>query len=367
MGFRECARAVSGATLCLAMGAAWALDEVTPQVMIESRFLQVGDSFEKELGINWGGMSGCHGQEALKPRPLGDKPSFAEQAASGMAGGLLGSLTGGGVGFGLGGGSGSESSGGGTYLSPNPFEDAPSIGFPFRDGTELQLQFAPSLYQPPVETDFEDDFAVTAPAGPKIPGTQFGIRINREPVEERNYSFADAFLVGPDCQRREPDGRLVFVVTQEITFTWSIEFWRWRDDVLQEHWLKTGSSQWEELVGSGSLPLWVGVRFDGLAPETLLQGGWSLVTAWTHEQDGKIHLTPRVFDLLPPTTEVQVANDRIPLAGLEASTRETEAGKVPMLGDIPFVGRLFSGRGDASARNEELLMLVTPRLVEPVE
>lgn len=345
-----------------------ALDQATPQVMIESRFVQVRDDFQRELGIDWGaGLSGCHDLADMRPRVLGDKPSFAEEVVSSVSGGMLGGLIGDGMGFGIGVGIGStESNSGGAFLSPNPFDNGPTIAFPFRDKTELQLQFAPSLYQPPVETDDEDDFAVTAPAGPKIPGTMIGVRINEQPVEAFSYSFADAYLVGPDCQRREPDGRLVFVVTQEITFSWSLEYWHWRDDVLQEHWLRTGSSQWEELVGSGSLPLWVGVRFDGLDPATLGEGGWSLVTAWTYEREGKVHLTPRVFDLLPPSTEIKVDDHSLMLNALAASSRDTEIGRVPMLGKIPYIGKLFSAKGDAPQR-EELMMLITPRIIDSVD
>ena len=154
---------------------------------------------------------------------------------------------------------------------------------------------------------------------------------------------------------------------QETTFSWSIEYWRWRNDVLVDHWLKMGSENWSELIGSGSLPLWVGVRFDGVTPEMLAQGGWSLVTGWTYEQGGEVILQPRVFDLLSASTEVNLDDGKsVVIGGLTESTRQTMAGKVPMLGDIPYVGKLFSGQGSQPSKND-LMIFVTPRVVEPID
>lgn len=351
----------------LAGGVGDGLADKPRQVMIESRLLQTDEHFGRELGVDWPGINGCQMTGDVQPRSLGPRPSFTEQVEQGISGKLMGGLLGGGIAGGIGGGSSMGDTGdSGTFLSPNPFENAPTVEFPFGDGTRLGLQFGPSLYQPPAETDPDEDFAVTAPTGPAIPGVRIGIRINPQPVEQQDYAFADAFLVGPDCQRHEPDGRLIYAVVQEVTFSWSIEFWHWRDGALTEHWLKTGSQQWDELLGTGSLPLWVGVRFDGLTPQQLAAGGWSLVTAWTHEQDGQVILTPRVFDLLPRDATVVRDGHTVKLDGLAAGSREGAGGKVPMLGDIPYVGRLFSARGEQTPERD-LMMLVTPRLIEPVD
>ncbi|MCJ7771956.1 MAG: type II and III secretion system protein [Desulfobacterales bacterium] len=322
-------------------------------VNIESRFIEVDDKFMVEVGIGFSGLNTCHGQDDLQARSLGEKPSFAKSAGKDMATGMMKPSGGSSVSFG---GSSKSSTGGGfgsglrsgkdndlkmPTISANPFKDSLSPGFPFSDGTAIQIQLQPSG-----------------------PGTMFGIRINEEPVEEFKFTFADAFLVGPDCKRYEPTGRLVFEVWQETTHRWSIEYWRWRNEVLVEHWLKIGSETWSELLGTGSLPIWVGVSFDNVTTEMLGQGGWSLFTGWTLEKGNEVIFQPRVYELMPPATEVKL-NDGISivLGGLTESTKKTNLGKVPMLGDIPYIGTLFK----AHEKKAELMVLVTPRVIEPIE
>ncbi len=357
----------------LLLGAGVAAAGPQQQVMIQSRFVEVSDHFSKELGVGFSGMNGCQSQGDLQRVSLGEVPSFAESAGTSLGSNMLGSMMGGGMSVGMGGG-GAPGGLGGTadplgnvpdspHLSKNPFTHSLSPGFPFSDGTQIQLQLEPSLYQAGPKVDAGNLFggATSAPSA-TVAGTQFGIRINQPAVKNMNFTIADAFLVGPDCKRHEPAGRLVFKVYQQSTFTWSVEYWRWRDEVLQEHWLKTGSRSWMNEIGSGALPLWIGVRFDGVTPEMLSQGGWSLVTGWTYESGGQIMLQPRVFDLLPDTTQVRMKNGQtVALGGLQAGEKQTPQGKVPMLGDIPFVGQLFRQKEEKPGR--DLLMMVTPRVI----
>ena len=54
------------------------------------------------------------------------------------------------------------------------------------------------------------------------------------------------------------------------------------------------------------------------------------------------------------------------LAGLISRASQGNSSRVPFLGDLPGVGRLFS-TDDLSAQEQELLILVTPQLVHPLE
>lgn len=365
--------AFCGAIGLAVLGAGPAAAGPEPQVLIQSRFVEVGNDFTKELGIGFGGLNGCQKQSDLRRVSLGETPSFAESAGSSLGGNMLGSMMGGRMSMGMGGGGSPGGLGGSSdpfagmpdspHLSKNPFTHSLSPGFPFADGTQIQLQLEPSLYQAGPKVDAGNLFggATTAPSA-AVTGTQFGLRINQPAVKNQKFTIADAFLVGPDCKRHEPSGRLVFKVYQQSTFTWSIEYWRWRDEVLQEHWLKTGSQSWMKEIGSGALPLWMGVRFDGVTPDMLSQGGWSLVTAWTYEADRQVILQPRVFDLLPADTRVRRnGGQTVALAGLKAGEKQTPQGRVPMLGDIPYVGQLFRQKEEKSGR--DLLMMVTPRVI----
>lgn len=54
------------------------------------------------------------------------------------------------------------------------------------------------------------------------------------------------------------------------------------------------------------------------------------------------------------------------LAGLIRNDQRQNAGKLPVLGDVPILGRLF-GRGEDNANNTELLLSITPRLVRNIQ
>jgi general secretion pathway protein D len=57
-------------------------------------------------------------------------------------------------------------------------------------------------------------------------------------------------------------------------------------------------------------------------------------------------------------------NQTVVLGGLITSTIQTEKDKVPFLGDVPFVGRLFQSQSK-SEKKDNLMIFVTPTIVDP--
>jgi pilus assembly protein CpaC len=65
-------------------------------------------------------------------------------------------------------------------------------------------------------------------------------------------------------------------------------------------------------------------------------------------------------------TEVELRDGQsFAIAGLLDNRLTTIASKVPGLGDIPILGKLFRSRSN-NRSNTELLVMVTPRLVRPL-
>ena len=65
-------------------------------------------------------------------------------------------------------------------------------------------------------------------------------------------------------------------------------------------------------------------------------------------------------------TEIELADGQsFAIAGLIDNRLTEVASKVPGLGDIPFIGRLFQSHS-LKRTNSELLVMVTPRLVKPL-
>ncbi|HMP16001.1 MAG TPA: hypothetical protein PKD72_03175, partial [Gemmatales bacterium] len=54
------------------------------------------------------------------------------------------------------------------------------------------------------------------------------------------------------------------------------------------------------------------------------------------------------------------------VAGLIANTLRTDSNRVPLFGDIPFIGRAF-GADSITSGEQELVFLITPELVHPME
>ncbi len=105
------------------------------------------------------------------------------------------------------------------------------------------------------------------------------------------------------------------------------------------------------------------------------------------EADGAIRLTvePEVSDIDPnlnvatgdvgtipgirtrnASTTVQMREGQtLAIAGLLNDTSRARTSRVPLLGDVPYIGALFSSN-EAESREDELLIVVTPHLVSPI-
>ncbi|MBU0617638.1 MAG: hypothetical protein KKI02_07965, partial [Planctomycetes bacterium] len=78
-------------------------------------------------------------------------------------------------------------------------------------------------------------------------------------------------------------------------------------------------------------------------------------------------ITSPIFFKREAETVVTVKdNETVVLGGLITSREEVREQKVPILGDIPILGSLFSNRNNETSRTE-LLVILTPRVVRTVE
>jgi general secretion pathway protein D len=75
--------------------------------------------------------------------------------------------------------------------------------------------------------------------------------------------------------------------------------------------------------------------------------------------------------ILPDFTVRQVVttvniwdNQTVVIGGLVSSTAQTEKDKVPMLGDLPFLGKLFQSQSKATTK-KNLMIFVTATIVDP--
>jgi type II secretory pathway component GspD/PulD (secretin) len=73
--------------------------------------------------------------------------------------------------------------------------------------------------------------------------------------------------------------------------------------------------------------------------------------------------TAPVLDIKQASTLIRVRDgSTIVMGGLIQTSQANTRRKVPVAGDIPLLGKLFTGRFDA-AQKRELVMLITPRIV----
>jgi type II secretory pathway component GspD/PulD (secretin) len=74
--------------------------------------------------------------------------------------------------------------------------------------------------------------------------------------------------------------------------------------------------------------------------------------------------TAPVLDVKQASTIVRVRNtDTVVMGGFVGETATEVRKKIPVLGDIPGLGTLFTGMADAKLRSE-LVLFVTPTIVE---
>jgi type IV pilus assembly protein PilQ len=62
------------------------------------------------------------------------------------------------------------------------------------------------------------------------------------------------------------------------------------------------------------------------------------------------------------TTALVADGETIVLGGIYEQTKSIETTKVPLLGDIPVLGRLFSSKSEQDDKTE-LLIFITPRIM----
>lgn len=94
-----------------------------------------------------------------------------------------------------------------------------------------------------------------------------------------------------------------------------------------------------------------------------IEGSYEMIDA-SGVQSAVVAKLP-IFKVRQIETEVTIANgSTIGMGGLISATSETYEDKVPLLGDIPFVGRLFRNEGERVIKRN-LLMFVTANIVEP--
>ena len=74
-----------------------------------------------------------------------------------------------------------------------------------------------------------------------------------------------------------------------------------------------------------------------------------------------------IFDRREVTTHVIVQDAQtIMLSGIIRAEQFDEVRKVPLLGDLPWIGKLFRSI-DKGTRNRELVVFITPRVMSTVE
>jgi len=78
-----------------------------------------------------------------------------------------------------------------------------------------------------------------------------------------------------------------------------------------------------------------------------------------------ISMRQPIFPVRSISTKIQIYNGAtVIMGGMITEERITQEDKIPILGDIPFIGRLFRSRWESS-RKRNLLIFVTARLVDP--
>jgi type III secretion protein C len=104
-----------------------------------------------------------------------------------------------------------------------------------------------------------------------------------------------------------------------------------------------------------------------ITPQVFTRGERQLVSMVVSIRDGRF--TAAVVDQIPSVKEVAMStnglladNQTFVVGGFRQETTSTKADKVPLLGDLPVLGRLFKTTSD-EVRNAERLFLLTPRVL----
>ena len=83
----------------------------------------------------------------------------------------------------------------------------------------------------------------------------------------------------------------------------------------------------------------------------------------TVEGGSEVEGTPAIFERSLSTEAVARSGETIVLGGLISENNNTTVAKVPGLGDIPWLGRLFRSDTQTTERLE-LVVMITPRVLD---
>ena len=78
---------------------------------------------------------------------------------------------------------------------------------------------------------------------------------------------------------------------------------------------------------------------------------------------GELALAPVIVSRSITTSVLAENGQTVVLGGLIQDTLSTNDNKVPFLGSIPIIGRLFQSEGESTGRTE-LMVMITPRIIK---
>jgi tetratricopeptide (TPR) repeat protein len=297
----------------------------TPQVSIESKFIEINNTNTKELGVSWDigrpnhifnpALGTNNGPNGINHQILLNDPNFANVANANL-------------------GNGSLSSG-----IRNIATLAGATSSPVQAGINVILgDFIFQGLIRALEQESTNDI-LSAPQVTAVSGKTAVVRVVTERFFPESWDQPDisaAFVFGSSPQFGEPrDVGIVFEVTPQVEpdgYTISLDL---KPQVLQFVRYDTSYNSVINLpavFGGGVLP--VIYQMPILSARTIE----TRVTIW----DG----------------------ETIMLGGLVTENVIAVDDKVPYLGDIPFMGRLFQNKGQQNVK-QNLLVFVTAKLIDP--
>jgi general secretion pathway protein D len=116
-----------------------------------------------------------------------------------------------------------------------------------------------------------------------------------------------------------------------------------------------------------SEPVWknYGTKIPNLVPETIFDPITQLFVVENKIEYTELPMEQPFFPVRSVSTQLSIYNGAtVVMGGLISEQRLTIEDKIPFLGDLPYVGRLFRSRSEQSDKRN-LLIFVTARLVDP--
>jgi type II secretory pathway component GspD/PulD (secretin) len=101
-----------------------------------------------------------------------------------------------------------------------------------------------------------------------------------------------------------------------------------------------------------------------LEPEVSSLVGWTVYEGTNEDGDAETVRTPNIARRSIRTNVTIKDGETLVIGGVIEDTVSQRKDKVPLLGDIPLIGRLFQSRNYNSTK-KNLLIFVTPRLIKP--